>query len=366
MNPILVIDDEEMYRSTMSGILRHSGYQVIEAENGERGLEIVQQRPIELIISDVMMDRLDGFGFIERVRMDPATSTLPLIFVTGLSDKETMRKGMTLGADDFLVKPFTGGELIAAVEARLSKQREAASESERKLAQLRSSISLAIPHEIRTPLTSIVGFAEILGDEGDRLTGSEVVQCGTMLLKAAKRLQRLVENFVSFSQIEVISANPEKVRILRQSPPSESEHIIRTTGTKKAELYGRGEDLRLTLSACQVAVSEEHFQKICEELLDNAFKFSQAGTMVTVTSGVENDRLVLSISDCGRGMTLDQIANVGAYLQFDRRSHEQQGAGLGAAIAKRLTELYDGTMDFDNSSGQGLTVRVKLPAFVSS
>lgn len=207
MKPILVIDDEEMYRATISAILRQSGYMVLEAENGEQGLEIVQQRPVELVISDVMMEKLDGFGFIERVRMDPATSTLPFIFVTGLSDKETMRKGMTLGADDFLVKPFTGAELVAAVEARLARHKEAVGESERKLAQLRSSISLAMPHEIRTPLASIIGFAEILRDEGDRLTGSEVVQCGTLLYKSGKRLQRMVENFVSYSQLEVISAD---------------------------------------------------------------------------------------------------------------------------------------------------------------
>ena len=162
MKPILVIDDEEMYRNTISSVLRQSGYQVVEAEDGEKGLDILQNQPVELIISDVMMENLDGFGFIERVRMDPATSTIPFIFVTGLSDKKTMRKGMTLGADDFLVKPFTGAELVAAVDSRLAKHKEGHSESERKLAQLRSSISLAMPHEIRTPLNSIIGFTELL------------------------------------------------------------------------------------------------------------------------------------------------------------------------------------------------------------
>ena len=361
MKPILVIDDEEMYRNTISSVLRQSGYQVVEAEDGEKGLDILQNQPVELIISDVMMENLDGFGFIERVRMDPATSTIPFIFVTGLSDKKTMRKGMTLGADVFLVKPFTGAELVAAVDSRLAKHKEGHSESERKLAQLRSSISLAMPHEIRTPLASIIGFAEILRDEGDKLAGSEVVQCGALLHKSGKRLQKLVENFVSFSQIEVISANAEKVRMLRRSPPLESALVARIVGATKADLFGRRNDLHMDLSERSVAVSEEHFTKIIEELLDNAFKFSQAGTRVTVTSVVENNRLVFSFSDCGRGMTLEQIANVGAYLQFDRKFHEQQGAGLGVAIAKRLTELYDGKMEFDNSSGQGLTVRVYLP-----
>jgi signal transduction histidine kinase len=363
MKPILVIDDEEMYRTTISSILRQSGYAVLSAENGEQGLEIVQQQPLALIISDVMMGKLDGFGFIERVRMDPATSTIPFIFMTGLSDKETMRKGMTLGADDFLVKPFTGAELVAAVESRLRKRQDATDDADRKLSQLRSSISLAMPHEIRTPLASIIGFAEILRDDGDKLTGSEIVQWGTLLHKAGKRLQRMVENFVNFTQIEAMAANAEKMALLKAYQPVESVMIIRNVSHKKAEAYGRLGDLELDLSESHIAVSEEHFSKICDELLDNAFKFSGAGTKVSVTSIVEKNELVLIVSDRGRGMTLEQIASSGAFLQFDRKFHEQQGSGLGLTIAKRLSELYGGRIEFESSSGQGLTVRVQLPAF---
>jgi two-component system sensor histidine kinase/response regulator len=366
MKPILVIDDEEMYRNTISSVLRQSGYSVVEADDGAKGLEIVQQQPIELVISDVMMDNLDGFGFIERVRMDPATSTLPFIFVTGLSDKKTMRKAMTLGADDFLVKPFTGDELVAAVESRLAKHKEATDEGERKLSQLRSSISLAMPHEIRTPLASIIGFAEIFRDDGDKLSGSEVVQCGKLLHKAGKRLQRLVENFVYLTQTGVIAADSEKMALLKASQPSDSAMIIRTACHNKAELHGRLADLELTSAESQIGVSEEHFKKICDELLDNAFKFSAGGTKVSVTTMIDANGLVLTISDHGRGMTLDQIASLGAYLQFDRKFHEQQGAGLGLTIAKRLTELYGGRIDFDVSSGQGLTVRVYLPVSMNA
>ena len=345
----------------ISGLLRQSGYTVLEAEDGEKGIEIVQSQPVGLIISDVMMDNLDGFGFIERVRMDPATSTIPFIFVTGLSDKETMRKGMTLGADDFLVKPFTGVDLLAAVESRLAKHKESTDEAERKLSQLRSSISLSIPHEIRTPLASVIGFAQILGDDGDKLTGSEVVQCGKLMQKAGKRLQRLLENFVIFTQIETIAADKEKVAFLRGSQLQETQMHIRSTCRKKAELHGRLADLELNLSESQVAISEEHLEKILDELIDNAFKFSATGTKVSVTSVVEKDDFVLTIADHGRGMTHEQIANLGAYVQFDRTSHEQQGTGLGLTIAKRLADIYGGSIELDASSGQGLTVRVRLP-----
>ncbi|MCX6134933.1 MAG: hybrid sensor histidine kinase/response regulator [Ignavibacteriales bacterium] len=361
MNPILVIDDEEMYRSMISSVLRQSGYTVLEAGDGEKGLEIVQNQPVELIISDVMMDNLDGFGFIERVRMDPANATIPFIFVTGLSDKQTMRKGMSLGADDFLVKPFTGDELLAAVDSRLSKRKENTDEAERKLSQLRSSIRLAMPHEIRTPLASIIGFAEIIRDDGDKLSGTEIVECGKLLYKSGKRLQRLLENFVMFTQIEVIGADEEKLAFLKSSQLQETAMLIRCTSRKKAEQNWRVDDLELDLSESQVAVSGMHFEKIFDELVDNAFKFSPAGSKVSVTTSVKGDDFVLKVKDRGRGMTADQITNLGAYVQFDRPAYEQQGSGLGLTIAKRLVELYGGRMEFENTSGQGLSVEVHLP-----
>lgn len=361
MKPILVVDDEEMYRSTISAVLRLAGYTVLEAENGEKGVEIAQSQPLDLILSDVMMDKLDGFGLIERLRMDRATSTIPFIFLSGLSDKENVRKGMTLGADDFLAKPFTGDELLAAVESRLMKHREARDEAERKLSQLRSSINLAMPHEIRTPLASIIGFAEVIRDEGDKLTGPEIIQCGKLMHQAGKRLQRLVENFVTFSQIEAASMDPEKVALLKASSPAEASGILRTISRIKAESCGRLADLDVDSPKSNVAVSDVHFRKICEELIDNAFKFSPTGSKVSISSVVEGDDYVLTISDHGRGMTPDQMANLGAYLQFDRMIHEQQGTGLGLTIAKRLAELYGGRMEFDAAAGKGLTVRVHLP-----
>jgi signal transduction histidine kinase len=220
-----------------------------------------------------------------------------------------------------------------------------------------------MPHEIRTPLASIIGFAEILRDDGDKLTGPEVVQSGMLLHKAGKRLQTLLENFVVFAQIEVIAGDEEKLAYLRGSKLQETQMVIRCAGRKKAEQYWRLADLEYDISESQVAVSEVHFEKIFDELIDNAFKFSTAGTKVSVTSVVEKNDFVLVITDRGRGMTPEQIANLGAYVQFDRTSHEQQGTGLGLTIAKRLAELYGGRIEFDVSSGQGLTVRVHLPVF---
>ncbi len=361
MKRILVVDDEEMFRETVSSVLRQSGYSVLEAQNGEEAIAAAENFIPDLIISDVNMDRLDGFGLLDRLRMDPATSTIPFVFMTGLSDKESMRKGMVLGADDFLVKPFTGTELLSAVEVRLAKHKEMREEAERKLAQLRSSITLALPHEIRTPLTGILGFAEVLADQGNTLSSEEVVQSGRLIQKAARRMQRLLENFMIYAQIEVFASDPARLAGFKKSQLPKTAELIGPLSRRKAESWRRLADLVVELTDGPVAISDSYLTKICEELVDNAFKFSEAGTQVMVRTSCDRDDFVLSITDSGRGMSGEQVANLGAYLQFERKFYEQQGTGLGLAIAKRLTEMHGGRMEFDASSGQGLTVRVHLP-----
>ena len=110
-----------------------------------------------------------------------------------------------------------------------------------------------------------------------------------------------------------------------------------------------------------MAMAGSYFKKAVEELLDNAFKFSKAGTTVAVASGPSRDRFALSVSDKGRGMTSQQIADIGAHMQFERRFYEQQGVGLGLIISKRLADLHGGDLVIESLPNQQTTVRLFLP-----
>ncbi|MEQ8960070.1 MAG: ATP-binding protein, partial [Coleofasciculus sp. C2-GNP5-27] len=100
--------------------------------------------------------------------------------------------------------------------------------------------------------------------------------------------------------------------------------------------------------------------KLIEELIDNAFKFSPPGTAVSICDRVEQNRVILTITDQGRGMTSEQIANLGAYMQFERKLYEQQGSGLGLAIAQRLAQLHGGELTLESRPGKETTVHVSL------
>jgi two-component system, sensor histidine kinase and response regulator len=115
------------------------------------------------------------------------------------------------------------------------------------------------------------------------------------------------------------------------------------------------------LQEAPVCISELKLKKIVEELVSNACKFSVPGQPVRVVSFSNQDAYTLFVIDQGRGMASDQIANLGAYMQFERKIYEQQGSGLGLVIAKRLVELHNGQLAIESLPGKQTTVRVTLP-----
>ena len=121
MKKILVIEDDETMRRNISELIELSGYEVESAKNGKIGLEKTSSFQPDLIICDVMMPELDGCGVLSILNQKPETASIPFIFLSAKSEKEDLRKGMELGADDYLFKPFDSTDLIKAVERRLKK-----------------------------------------------------------------------------------------------------------------------------------------------------------------------------------------------------------------------------------------------------
>jgi two-component system, sensor histidine kinase and response regulator len=335
---------------------------VIGAENGRIGLRLAREHLPNLIISDVMMPELDGYGVLEELRKDPVLATIPFIFLTARAERSDLRQGMDLGADDYLTKPFTRGDLLKAIEVRLAKQDSVESKFQKQLEDLRGSITLSLPHELRTPLTGILGFSSVLVESHDTLAGREILEMATIIQTSAERLYRLVENYLLYAELDILGLDPQKVAELRALKQTSDLHtVVAPVALHIARKAGREIDLNLDVQNAVVPILPAHLKKIAEELIDNAFKYSSAGTPVRVSGCADTREAGLIVVDQGRGMSPEQIAAIGAYMQFDRRVHEQQGSGLGLIVAKRLAELYGGSLTLDSLPDKGTTTRVTLP-----
>src|SRR6187401_2053206 len=121
MKKILLIEDNKEVRESTAEILELANYKVVTAANGKIGVELAGKENPDLIVCDIMMPELDGYGVVYMLSKKPETSSIPLIFLTAKSDKLDIRKGMSMGADDYLTKPFEEMELLSAIEVRLKK-----------------------------------------------------------------------------------------------------------------------------------------------------------------------------------------------------------------------------------------------------
>ncbi|MBI5670347.1 MAG: response regulator [Chloroflexi bacterium] len=362
MAKILVVEDTHSLRKDILEMLSFEGFEVRGAEDGIAGVQAAYQFQPDLIICDILMPGLDGYGVLAELKKDAAMSTIPFVFLTAKADKSDMRKGMEMGAYDYLTKPFSASELIAAVHTQLDRRNVIKQLSEKRLEDLRENILLALPHEIRTPLTSILGFSDIIAaDSGDR-DPQQIAEMAQYINDAGTRLYRLTENYLAYAQLEVMMTQSKWADLLHTYTTADPRVVVHDAALQKAQEVHRNNDLVLDVEAnATVRVLSDHLKKMVEELTDNAFKFSHWGTPVQVSTRVDQTKYRIIVRDQGRGMTPEQIAAVGAYMQFGRKWFEQQGLGLGLIITRRLSELYGGDTTIESVPDQYTRITVTLP-----
>ncbi|HTG43363.1 MAG TPA: response regulator [Verrucomicrobiae bacterium] len=360
MKRILVIEDDAAVRGLIVETLQIRGWQPLQAADGQQGLDLAVSELPDLVLCDIQMPKLDGYEVLRGIRENTITSTLPFLFLTGLGDKPKMRQAMELGADDYIVKPFTVQELLGAVDARFQKQAALEENADRKLHDLRESLSFALPHELVTPLNAILGFAGLLL-ESKNLNREDIHEYASHIKTSGERLRVLIEKFLVYGQIELAAADPEQRNSLAGRPASPTNEAVAVTAQRVSEQFNRRSDLIMEICNCNHRISASHLERGVWELLENALKFSAPGSPVLVATSCSAGKFEICVKDRGRGFAPGQIKRIGANRQFDRKTVEQQGSGLGLAICRRLAELYGGSLEIQSPPGGETSVAIHLP-----
>ena len=358
---ILLIDDNDSLREEMANVLRHEGFTVDLAANGRIGLERLRAERPDLVICDLVMPEMDGYETLKAIRDDLELETLPFLMLTAREEREQMRHGMELGADDYITKPFKIGDLLRAVNAAFAKVARIERKTESKLEQFREQVAMALPHELRTPLACIMGYAEMLADSSGPSAAVDVNALARQILGAGQRLNRMSENALLYMQLELLERGRGDVRAQGPSPSTQLDDVAGRHAAAKARAHGREDDLVVEFATVSVGVSAAYVAKLVDEIVDNAFKFSAPHTPVRVAVAADGAWGVLHVTDGGTGMMAEQIASIGGFVQFERSLREQQGLGLGLSIASRITRVWGGSLSIECPAGKGTSVTVRLP-----
>lgn len=361
---ILLVEDNKRLKKNLLFMLQMRGFETIGAENGKEALAIVKEHRPDLIISDVMMPDMNGHDLLVALRTLGTTLTIPLIFLTAKGNMIDIRFGMMLGADDYLVKPVDLEELVKVINTRLIQHERQKLLLAAQTESVQRHLLAVLPHELRTPLSGIIGAATLIQSEIATLTKAEIVELNDCVLSSSRRLARITENFLLYAHIRLLLENPAFVPIIADFPLVGVQHLLHEVILSVAEGCSRINDVEVVLFDAVLGVTQRHIERAVSEICLNAFAFSPMDTTVRVTSRTLGSLYVIDILNEGRGMNEEQIQlvkqSLSTFVQFDRSSFEQQGTGLGLTLTRSIVALYDGYFDIVSDSTQ-TTVSIGFP-----
>lgn len=366
---ILVVEDHEPLLTAIKGILEGEGYTVFTATDGEDGLQKMDNARPDLIVADIMMPRMDGYAFYETVRERPEWVPIPFIFLTAKAEKEDVRRGKDMGAEEYLTKPFDPQDLVVAVRSRLKRAHAIQGVSDARFDELKRQIVNVLGHELRTPLTYVRGYTELALEDIPSLEPKNLEDFLMGIKRGADRLYRLVEDLMYLIQLDTGRVEKE-FQMMYGVHPGLSTLLETAVRQHKEQAADQGVTLEAEIEPRlpPVQLCETFFAEALGRLIDNAIKFSLRETkQVTVSAHVTDDAdqnpwVEIAVTDQGVGIAAEHLSHIfERFRQIDREKMEQQGIGVGLSIAQELIRIHGGEITVESTLGEGSTFTIRLP-----
>jgi two-component system, sensor histidine kinase and response regulator len=341
LSTILIIDDTPANVRVVAEYLGSHGYSVMVAEDGEEGLERARFGRPDLILLDVMMPGWDGFETCRRLRADPATSGIPVIFMTALSDINDKIRAYDAGGVDYVTKPFHAEEVLARVSTHLNLRATQRQLLERSQELARSNAELermayVASHDLQEPLRMVASYVQLLERRYKGRLDAEADEFISFAVEGAKRMQTLIEDLLTISRVDT------KARALQ---PVDCNDVA-----------------AMALAALRVAIEESGAQVHCGELpvvlgdpgqlaqlfqnlVANAIKFCrERPPQVDISAQREGRYWRIAVRDNGIGIAPEHGIRIFEMFQRLHAGHEYPGTGIGLAICKKIVERHGGAI----------------------
>ena len=359
---ILVVDDNPLIVNVLKSLLSAQQYNVYCSSNGREAIELLSKRSVDVIVCDVMMPEMDGYAFHDSVRQNPQYAHIPFVFLTALASHDEINKGRETGADDYVVKPFDPHDLLAILRGKVIRSRNLKNLSEERYESYRKRVIHTLSHEFRTPLVAINTGAELLIEQDGKLDSAKTVSLIEAIRRGGQRLEHLVTDFMLLQQIEAGIAQRMHAERAASQDVNDLVQTFLAGPYERLQASGFGVKLDCLAAGVRVHVYEPQIYDILKRLLDNAVKFSRERRELEVVVYPRSDEAVIEVRDRGIGMDINRVQEaIDVFGQIDRERLEQQGGGLGLAIASRYAKINGAKIEFENRSGGGSIVSLVLP-----
>jgi signal transduction histidine kinase len=350
---VLVVDDSPDYLRMLSQALQGT-CRVRVANGGRRALELARQAPPDLVLLDVVMPELDGHAVLARLREDPRTSDVPVIFVSSMNETSDEVAGLALGAADFIAKPAPAALVQARVRMQLELKRTR-DELSRRNAEL-EAFTYTVSHDLRAPLASIGGFAQALLEK--EALGEQAQHRLVRISDCAQRMDRMIEDILACCRAE--RAQPRCVQV----PLAElAADVIAELSPLYPAAHVCSEPLPM------VQGDPVLLRQVLGNLVGNALKYSSRtpDPQVRIAAEVGDDAVTVRVNDNGAGFEPAYADRLFGLFQRLHTQAEFPGTGVGLAIVQRIVARHGGSVHAQSRAGGGdTTFSFCLPVQASS
>ncbi len=367
---ILVVDDSADIRNYVVGCLDMI-YSIEVAKDGVDGLEKLEEVLPDLIISDVMMPRMDGYEFCRNVKADPRFNHIPVILLTSKASLEAKIEGLQAGSDDYLSKPFNAEELRVRVANLVSMREQAAqlkglnheleqaNQTLREASELKSQLLSIASHDMKNPLTAIREFSRILKEEMDDT--SHLNELVDLIFSSSDEMLRLVTQLLDSSALESgkleLNRRPVDLGALGQ--------LVVHKSAKQAELKGQQIHFSQAGEGKSIVMADfDRLQEAMDNLINNAIKYSAKDRDIWVSVVNDGNKVRFEVKDEGPGIKDEELPRV--FDKFQKLSNQPTGGesstGLGLSIVKQIVDMHEGMVWVESEHGTGSTFVIELLA----
>lgn len=357
---ILIVDDTTTNIDLLFEILEPHGCRLSFATSGEMALEKVEKIDPDLILLDVKMPGIDGFETCSRLKKMSTVKDIPVIFVTALSDGESIAKGFSMGGVDYITKPIKKLEVEARVQTQL-KLLDLFEFQEGVIDTLENALShgatgfMEYARNLRSPLTAIKGYGELLKEQAQEQGLDAFEQGQQVIVDTCNQMARVIEGLQDLARLDT-----------KTMPVFEDEFSVNTT----LKYFQSTLDNMTNVNNNQLLIEElaedvvlhndsEKINKILYNITENAYKYTENGTII-IRAEVKDNFVCVHIIDNGQGIAPDQVASL--FSRLDSSSNQIfSKSGLGLLISQRLCNIIGGYIEVDSELGEGSTVKVYIP-----
>ncbi len=359
---LLIVEDDNLSSMILERIFLNEPVSLLIAHTGEEAIRLATDQQPDLILLDVILPGMDGFEVASTLRKS-VDNVPPIIFITAQREPNDIVKGFEAGGSDYITKPFQPLEVLARVRTHL-RVRSLLNSQTKMIEQLteanrsKNNFLGIAAHDLRSPLLSIRGLAELLNDDIYPTDKPEHLEMLQAILSGSDRMLHLINDLLDISRIEAGALT----LLVKPGDPAAmlSRAVLINTGS------ARRKNISLKIAADDgesFPFDGERLQQVVENLLSNAIKFSPPGSTVEISAAVSDQHLTIRVRDQGPGIPENERHRL--FQDFGRTSVQPTGGepstGLGLAICRKIVTAHEGTIDCRNLSGGGCEFSVSLP-----